>query len=377
MSQSSTVFTDTKPHYLILDGMRGVAALMVLIYHLFEGFATSPSNQICNHGYLAVPLFFVLSGFVIGYAYDDRWKKMSTADFFKRRLIRLHPMVVLGAILGFIAFIAQGSVTWKGEHIPTLYVVFACLFTLFMIPVAPSARLEVRGYGELFPLNGPYWSLLMEYIGNILYALLLRKLSNKMLATVVILSGLGVALYAVGNGSGVYNLGVGWTMANGFHYAGFLVMLYSYSVGMLMARTYRYIQVRRSFWSFAFIIVILTAMPYVVYGGSAIWNGVYDAICVLVFFPLIVYGGASASVNGKITTKICQTIGDISYPVYAIHYPSMYLFYAWVWGSNVSLAKALPVGVSIIIANIVLAYVFLRIYDLPVRRFLASKLLRK
>ncbi|MDU5343476.1 MAG: acyltransferase, partial [Prevotella bivia] len=161
MSQSSTVFTDTKPHYLILDGMRGVAALMVLIYHLFEGFATSPSNQICNHGYLAVPLFFVLSGFVIGYAYDDRWKKMSTADFFKRRLIRLHPMVVLGAILGFIAFIAQGSVTWRGEHIPTLYVVFACLFTLFMIPVAPSARLEVRGYGELFPLNGPYWSLLM------------------------------------------------------------------------------------------------------------------------------------------------------------------------------------------------------------------------
>ena len=299
MSQSSTVFTDTKPHYLILDGMRGVAALMVLIYHLFEGFATSPSNQICNHGYLAVPLFFVLSGFVIGYAYDDRWKKMSTADFFKRRLIRLHPMVVLGAILGFIAFIAQGSVTWKGEHIPTLYVVFACLFTLFMIPVAPSARLEVRGYGELFPLNGPYWSLLMEYIGNILYALLLRKLSNKMLATVVILSGLGVAVYAVGNGSGVYSLGVGWTMANGFHYAGFLVMLYSYSVGMLMARTYRYIQVRRSFWSFAFIIVILTAMPYVVYGGSAIWNGVYDAICVLVFFPLIVYGGASVNTEKR------------------------------------------------------------------------------
>lgn len=96
--------------------------------------------------------------------------------------------------------------------------------------------------------------------------------------------------------------------------------------------------------------------------------------CIVFYF---VFRDLSASVNGKITTKICQTIGDISYPVYAIHYPSMYLFYAWVWGSNVSLAKALPVGVSIIIANIVLAYVFLRIYDLPVRRFLANKLLKK
>ncbi len=377
MQQNSTVFIDTKPHYLLLDGMRGVAALMVLIYHLFEGFAPTPSEQICNHGYLAVPLFFVLSGFVIGYAYDDRWREMSVVEFLKRRLIRLHPMAVLGAVLGFIAFIAQGNVAWNGHSVSTAYVAIAFIFTLFMIPVAPSTRIEIRGYGEMFPLNGPYWSLFMEYIGNILYALLLRRLSNKVLGGIVILSGLGVAVYAICNGSGIYNLGVGWTMANGLHYAGFLVMLYSYSAGMLMARTYRYIQVRRSFWSFAFIIVILTAMPYVVYRSNALWNGVYDAICVIFFFPLLVYGGASASVSGKITRKVCQLIGDFSYPVYAIHYPSMYLFYAWVWKNNISLAYALPIGATLIVVNIILSYIFLHIYDLPLRRFLARKWLKR
>ena len=92
---TTTAFLDTKPHYELLDGLRGVAALMVIWYHIFEGFATSPMDQRFNHGYLAVDFFFILSGFVIGYAYDDRWKTMKTKDFFKRRLIRLHPMVVL------------------------------------------------------------------------------------------------------------------------------------------------------------------------------------------------------------------------------------------------------------------------------------------
>ena len=95
---SAAAFSDTKPHYAILDGLRGVAAIMVIFYHVFEAFATSPFDQRFNHGYLAVDFFFILSGFVIGYAYDDRWKKMTVKDFFKRRLIRLHPMIVMGFV---------------------------------------------------------------------------------------------------------------------------------------------------------------------------------------------------------------------------------------------------------------------------------------
>ena len=90
--------TDTltsKPHYAILDGLRGVASVMVVAFHIFEAHATDRFHQVINHGYLAVDFFFLLSGFVIGYAYDDRWGKMNLKTFFKIRLIRLQPMVVI------------------------------------------------------------------------------------------------------------------------------------------------------------------------------------------------------------------------------------------------------------------------------------------
>ena len=78
------VYLKSKPRFEVLDGLRGVAAIIVVIFHLFEVFSESPIDQIINHGYLAVDFFYVLSGFVIGYAYDDRWKKMSYWDFYKR-----------------------------------------------------------------------------------------------------------------------------------------------------------------------------------------------------------------------------------------------------------------------------------------------------
>ena len=97
----------TKPHYPILDGLRGVAAVMVVMMHLCEANSTSRFDMKINHGYLAVDFFFLLSGFVIGYAYDDQWNKMTVGDFFKRRLIRLQPMVIIGMIIGAVGFYFQ------------------------------------------------------------------------------------------------------------------------------------------------------------------------------------------------------------------------------------------------------------------------------
>ena len=98
-----------KPHYAILDGLRGVAALTVVAFHLCEAHATSHFTQVINHGYLAVDFFFLLSGFVIGYAYDDRWGRLTVKDFFKARLVRLQPMVVMGMLIGALTFYWQAS----------------------------------------------------------------------------------------------------------------------------------------------------------------------------------------------------------------------------------------------------------------------------
>lgn len=163
-----------------------------------------------NHGYLAVDFFFILSGFVIGYAYDDRWKENFTMrDYFRRRLIRPHPMVIMVAVLGVITFCIQGCVQWDGTPIALSMVMLSLLCTILFIPAIPGAGYEVRGNGEMFPLNGPYCSLFFEYIGNILYALFIRHLSNKALTVLVVSLRTALALFATFNFSGYGNIGVG------------------------------------------------------------------------------------------------------------------------------------------------------------------------
>ena len=172
-----------KTRYEILDGLRGVAAVSVLVYHLFEAiaFANGATEQQFYHGFLAVDFFFVLSGFVMGYAYDERLKtgSLTTGGFIRRRLIRLHPMVVMGVAIGLVCYVLQGCTLWDGTSVSWLQVFTAAAFALFLIP-SPKA-LDIRGNYEAFPLNGPHWSLFFEYLGSLAYVLLLRRLSLKAL----------------------------------------------------------------------------------------------------------------------------------------------------------------------------------------------------
>ena len=332
---SSSAFADSKPHYVLLDGLRGVAALLVIWYHVFEGFATSPIDQKFNHGYLAVDFFFILSGFVIGYAYDDRWKTtMTQKEFFKRRLIRLHPMVVMGAVLGAITFCIQGCEQWDGTRVSISMVMVAMLLNLFLIPAVPGTGPEVRGNGEMYPLNGPSWSLFFEYIGNILYALFIRRMSTKALTILVVIAGIGLASFSICNLSGNYHLGVGWSMIDYNLIGGFLRMLFAFSIGLLMSRIFKPVHIKGAFWICSVATLVLLSMPYVGGHTSQWMNGIYDAVCTILIFPLLVYLGASGKTTDKVTAKICKFLGDISYPVYIIHYPFMYLFYAWLWSKE-------------------------------------------
>lgn len=374
---SAAAYSDTKPHYEILNGLRGVAAIMVIFYHIFEGFATSPIDQKFNHGYLAVDFFFVLSGFVIAYAYDDRWGKMTLKNFFKRRLIRLHPMIVLGVVLGVITFIIQGSVKWDGSHTPFSMVALAALMSFFLLPATPGSGVEVRGNGEMFPLNGPIWSLFFEYIANILYALSLRRMSNKTLVAFVAIMAAGLAAFSIGNLSGYGNLGVGWSLADYNLPGGLLRVLFSFSAGMLISRVFTPANMKGAFWICSLIIVVLLSVPYIG-GEKTMWmNGIYDAVCVIVVFPILVYLGASGKTASKTSSKISKFLGDISYPLYIVHYPFMYLFYAWLWKNNLTFSQTWHVALALLFGNILLAYLCLRLYDIPVRKYLTKRFLLK
>ena len=378
---SSTVFADTKPHYHLLDGLRGVAALMVIWYHVFEGYAFAGGTTIdtFNHGYLAVDFFFILSGFVIGYAYDDRWgKNFTMKDFIKRRLIRLHPMVIMGAVVGAITFYIQGSVKWDGTHIGISMVMLSLLCTIFFIPAMPGVGYEVRGNGEMFPLNGPCWSLFFEYIGNILYALFIRRLSNKALTIVVVLLGVALASFAIFNVSGYGNIGVGWTLDGVNFIGGLLRMLFPFSMGMLLSRNFKPMKLRGAFWICTLVMIALFAVPYLEGTESICTNGIYEAFCIIIAFPILLWIGASGTTTDKKSTQICKFLGDISYPIYVIHYPFMYLFYAWLIKNQLfTLGETWQVALCVYAWNILFAYLCLKLYDEPVRKYLAKRFLNK
>lgn len=179
------IYLASKPRYEILDGLRGVAALMVIFFHCFETYNPMFGTQIINHGYLAVDFFFVLSGFVIGYAYDDRWDRMSTWGYFKRRLVRLHPMVIAGTLIGACLFFFGACNQFALITQVEPWKFFLCLVMgLLMIPCGPG--LDLRGWGETNSFNGPNWSLTLEYIGNICYAFILRRLPTAVLGALCI-----------------------------------------------------------------------------------------------------------------------------------------------------------------------------------------------
>lgn len=370
---SSSAFADTKPHYNILDGLRGVAALTVVCFHLFEAYATSHLDQKINHGYLAVDFFFILSGFVMGYAYEDRWKTMSIKEFFKRRFIRLHPMVVIGAVIGAVMFYTQGCSVWDVSKVSVSMLLIATLLNAFLIPATPGS--EIRGVGEMYPLNGPSWSLFFEYIGNILYAVFIHKLRTKALFVLVLLAGMGLSAFAIWGPYG--DICVGYSFTGDNMLGGSLRLLFSFSAGLLISRVFKPgKKINGIFWIGGLSIVILSAIPRI--GGSEhFWmNGLYDTLCFAVAFPLIVYLGASGETTDKITTKICKFLGDISYPLYMVHYPFIYLYYAWVKNENLTFVQSLPGAIALVIGSVVLAYLCLKLYDEPVRRFLTKHLLR-
>ena len=357
-----------KPHYLLLDGLRGVVAFMVLWYHIFEAHASSPIDQIVNHGYLMVDFFFVLSGFVIGYAYNDRWGSLSVKSFLKRRLIRLHPMVIFGALLGAILFYWQGCEAWDVSKVSFGALLVATFLNLLMIPVAPS--IEVRGIGEMYPLNGPTWSLFFEYLANLLYAFFLRLLSTRVLSVLVGVFGVGLATLAIAGGDGY--IGYGWSMTPIGMLGGSLRVLFSFGMGLLLSRIFKPKVIKHSFWIASLVLIAIALTPRIG-GAEALWaNGIFDSFCVLIIFPLIVYFVASDTAVTTFTNRLCKWLGKLSYSLYMVHYPFIYAYYAWVKNNNFTFENAVYGALAVVIGSVVLAYLVLKYYDEPLRKRLSA-----
>lgn len=368
-------YLPSKSHYLILDGLRGVAALMVVAFHVFETFnGGNRLVQIINHGYLAVDFFFLLSGFVVAYAYDDRWGKMTQWNFYKRRLIRLQPMVIVGSLIGAALFYFQSCDMFALiAPTPVWKMLLVMLVGFTLIPLLPS--MDIRGWQEMHPLNGPGWSLFYEYVANIMYALVVRKFSKKALALFVLLTACLLVHYTVTGTQG--DVIGGWAIDNIQLRIGFTRMLYPFFAGVLLSRIGKLIHLKGAFWICSAMIIFILSVPRI--GGSEhLWmNGLYESFCIILLFPLIVSIGAGGTINGKYSIKACKFLGDISYPIYITHYPLIYTYVAWVTNNKVPIEKGIFMGLLLFVTSIVLAYASLKLYDEPVRKWLQQRFLLK
>ncbi|MDR2814272.1 MAG: acyltransferase [Prevotellaceae bacterium] len=375
----------SKPRYEILDGLRGVAAVMVVAFHIFEAHSTSHFDQIINHGYLAVDFFFVLSGFVIGYAYDDRWAKgMSIGTFFKRRLIRLQPMVVAGSLVGAACFYFQDyPMFYKIHDTPAWLMLAVMAIGMTLIPLAPG-KMDIRGWSEMHPLNGPSWSLFFEYCANVFYGLFVRRFSKALLSILVIIAGIALVHLAVTSPNG--DIIGGWSLNGEQLRIGFTRLMYPFFAGLLLFRIGKTGKIKNAFLWCSLLIIIVFSAPRI--GDEMhLWaNGLYDSMTIVFLFPLIVWLGASGEVTGKYASKICKFLGEISYPIYITHYPLIYIYTGWVSTPKIPLAnpadfatfvkptiiETLPLALLTFFASILLAWVCLKSYDLPIRRWLTK-----
>jgi peptidoglycan/LPS O-acetylase OafA/YrhL len=352
-----------KEHFEVLDGLRGSAAILIVIFHAFNySFGWDTPLSLMHHAYLAVDFFFGLSGFVVAYAYDDRWARMSTLQFFRIRLIRLHPLVLLGATLGLLGYLLDPfGKAINQTSAPML--LLAYVTSLLLLPSPPVGGRQ----NESQALNGPAWSLMQEYLGNIAYALILRRLRALTLGIIFVVSGL--VLIWVANTKGSLDGGWGYPAI----WMAPLRLTVSFVMGLWLYRIQH--RIRRpqiGLLILSILLVVIFQAPKFPNASGFSLNGLYDAACVLFLFPIIIICGAHSNAGAGMV-RLCKFSGRLSYPLYITHIPFVYVIANFANTRHPATSVVLVCIFLLLPTVIAVAWLALRYFDEPVRAWLTSR----
>lgn len=338
--------------FVALDGLRGMAALAVVTVHsgrFSDGWGLPTA-------YLAVDLFFVLSGFVLAHAYEQAFRDgLSPSRFMLQRLIRLYPLYILGIAMGM--FVAVLNIQLQGGGtlvIGTWERFFTALpWSLFMLPCPPGVD------GTMFPFNFVMWSIFFELIVNVLWAASWRYVnSTKALATIVGLGALG--LIASGVAFGTLNVGIRWDTFLG----GLARVMYAFPLGILLYRAHYKVKLELPTVPLLLSLVLLFLLPQTL--GTEIALG-------LVILPALVLLTSYARPKG-IVAKACTFVGEASYAVYAMHVALYALTYAALQIIGIRAEDYAPWGVAgFMVVVLIAGGMAHRWYDVPVRRWLTRR----
>lgn len=352
-----------KSHYHVLDGLRGTAAFSVLAFHFLEFLSATPQQNPMPHTHLAVDFFFALSGFVLGHAYDGRG--MAPGQFFTRRLVRLHPMVVAAMVVGLLGYLLDpfaGNAQRVGSALSPAMLVLTFSMSLLLLPTPTLPNY----FGETHSMNGPSWTLAQEYLANVLFALFAPRLGRRLHVFLCIASALLLLWTAKQFGNLCYGWGWGHAWVAPVRLAcPFLLGLLVYRMNLRIALPYPFIVLS------ALLLAVFSLPTF----GAANW--LYEAACVIVVLPLVLMAGAGSLQPEGTMGAVTRLVGELSYPVYIVHYPFIYLWGHWMWNTHPSKALLAAGTVALYLAVALFAFALSRWYDRPVRAWLTRVLLER
>ncbi len=285
-----------------LDGLRGIAAFVVLIGHM-----AGPYFHVVPHGYLAVDLFFLMSGFVVAGAYEEKllagWE---FRNFLAARLKRLWPLYALSFVVSTICYLTMRSLRPVDDFLfPSLPLASVVAMGLFFLP-----QFVRYGGGGLFPLNPAAWSLSVEIFGNLLYASVVRSLSNNVLKILVAIGAVGVGIASIRNGG----LNVGVSIGDAIY--GYTRFAFSFPLGVLLWRLHAANRLPRFRVPPPLVLIAAAAML----SGLPPMSPLYDIVAVVLVFPVVLVA-AIANEPGRRLGGLFAWGGAISYSLYILHEP--------------------------------------------------------
>jgi peptidoglycan/LPS O-acetylase OafA/YrhL len=342
--------------FVALDGLRGAAALAVVALH--------SANLLGAHNLgaagAAVDVFFIMSGIVIAHAYEHRLLGgMSVARFAWIRLVRLYPLYFF-ATAAFCTLAAGALVAGVAlEKWDVTALSMAAMAALLALPH------KAQGANALYPLNGPAWSLPLEFGANLIYAALVAHCTQLRLALTSAAGLLGLLVLTA----------FGFDPLNGSEWptwpVGVARIAFGFPLGVLM---YHRLRSRAAFGSrptagIAVLLLFLTIL--LAPGPSAFFTTAYHLVMIAVVAPLVVWLAATGSVTGRTGTRVCLFLGLISYPVYLLHILVMSVVAGAARAAGLDLAPLVPwPGLLVFAIVIPTAAIVARWVDQPVRSWL-------
>ena len=339
-----------------LAGLRGICAWWVVFFHslaLLGDSIYAPLARIIAHGYLAVDLFFLLSGFVIFLSYHAALANSSPRSigkFYWNRLARIYPLhaAMLG---GYLALFVAFSYFSSSGTAPESYTWTAFFQSMFLVHMWVGSELT---------WNVPSWSISSEWFVYLFFPLMafgLRRLRGGVGAHLVIIALVALLLHLIYTAAGISSLG-----ANVPRMA-LIRTLLEFLMGVFIGSLYVNYRSFLESWRHAALGGFLGLGIVYVFAPLADYSIIPVAFALLIAYLSVTATGISAPLSARPLVYL----GEISYSTYMVHYLVYDLLKAG-FMSNTNQIAPVYVWLSFVLV-LILSVVLHHLIDMPSQRY--------